>query len=143
MDLNDKLKEYVETTSVSMEDVLDVLQGKELDLQELLLTGVTIAKSKRPIAPEIMGEIIAKLAHRLIDMEERMKRSGAPSTVTAPPSRFPPKATVPVPEGVTVPNCPGCGKRMILRANRATGSRFFGCQDYPACKKSIPYDEAK
>lgn len=33
-----------------------------------------------------------------------------------------------------VPCCPLCKKPMIYRTARATGDRFWGCQQYPHCK---------
>ena len=30
--------------------------------------------------------------------------------------------------------CPECGGPMTSRKNRTTGQRFWGCNDYPACK---------
>lgn len=30
--------------------------------------------------------------------------------------------------------CPRCGKSMVSRTNRSTGSAFLGCSGYPACK---------
>ncbi len=29
--------------------------------------------------------------------------------------------------------CPDCGSTMVERTNRATGSTFFGCSDFPDC----------
>jgi restriction system protein len=39
------------------------------------------------------------------------------------------------------PQCPRCGKEMILRTARRgsqAGSRFWGCPSYPACKGTLP-----
>ena len=44
-------------------------------------------------------------------------------------------------QGPTAPRCPRCGKEMILRTARRgnqAGSRFWGCQGYPACKGTLP-----
>lgn len=30
--------------------------------------------------------------------------------------------------------CPDCGGPMVSRANKGTGQRFWGCQDYPKCR---------
>lgn len=30
--------------------------------------------------------------------------------------------------------CPRCGKKMILRTNRSSGEKFWGCSGYPECK---------
>lgn len=30
--------------------------------------------------------------------------------------------------------CPECGRPMILRTNRRTQERFFGCSTFPACR---------
>lgn len=32
------------------------------------------------------------------------------------------------------PHCPYCGKQMVLRTNRKTGDRFYGCSAYPTCR---------
>lgn len=34
----------------------------------------------------------------------------------------------------TEPDCPECGEPMIRRTNRATGTEFWGCPDYPKCQ---------
>jgi restriction system protein len=39
------------------------------------------------------------------------------------------------------PQCPRCGKEMILRTARRgnqAGSKFWGCQSYPSCKGTLP-----
>jgi restriction system protein len=41
----------------------------------------------------------------------------------------------------TPPQCPRCGKEMVLRTARRgnqAGSKFWGCQGYPACKGTLP-----
>jgi ssDNA-binding Zn-finger/Zn-ribbon topoisomerase 1 len=43
----------------------------------------------------------------------------------------------------TVPNCPVCGKMMVLRINRDstyTGKKYYGCMDSPKCNGIIPLD---
>lgn len=35
------------------------------------------------------------------------------------------------PQNVT---CPECGGPMLSRANRSSGQRFWGCNDYPQCR---------
>lgn len=35
------------------------------------------------------------------------------------------------------PTCASCGVKMVERANRQTGSRFWGCTNYPRCKSKI------
>lgn len=37
----------------------------------------------------------------------------------------------------SIPNCPYCGKQMVLRKNRKTGKHFYGCSTYPNCKGTI------
>jgi restriction system protein len=41
----------------------------------------------------------------------------------------------------TPPQCPRCGKEMIVRTARRgnqAGSKFWGCPSYPACKSTLP-----
>ncbi len=41
----------------------------------------------------------------------------------------------------TSPQCPRCGKEMVLRTARRgnqAGSKFWGCQSYPSCKGTLP-----
>ncbi len=40
----------------------------------------------------------------------------------------------PVSMDSTAPSCPRCGSFMVLRTSRKDGSRFWGCNTYPACK---------
>lgn len=35
------------------------------------------------------------------------------------------------------PTCASCGIKMVERTNRQTGSRFWGCTNYPRCKSKI------
>ena len=47
-----------------------------------------------------------------------------------------------VPEPAEVPACPECGKPMVLRTARHganTGSQFWGCSAYPACKGTLKF----
>lgn len=43
----------------------------------------------------------------------------------------------------TVPNCPICGKMMVLRINRDStysGKKYYGCMDSPKCAGLVPLD---
>lgn len=43
----------------------------------------------------------------------------------------------------TVPNCPICGKMMVLRIHRDStysGKKYYGCMDSPRCAGIIPID---
>ncbi len=37
--------------------------------------------------------------------------------------------------------CPECGEDMVIRKNRKTGERFYGCPMYPQCDGTRPIDE--
>lgn len=37
--------------------------------------------------------------------------------------------------------CPNCGSFMILRVNKTTQQKFWGCSNFPKCKGTLPYDE--
>ncbi len=42
----------------------------------------------------------------------------------------------------TIPVCPKCGVRMVLRTARQgtqAGKQFYGCPNYPKCREVIPY----
>lgn len=34
------------------------------------------------------------------------------------------------------PHCPDCGAKMVLRARRSDGKRFWGCFNFPECRGS-------
>jgi predicted RNA-binding Zn-ribbon protein involved in translation (DUF1610 family) len=38
----------------------------------------------------------------------------------------------------TNPNCPRCGKIMIVKTNRSDGSKFYGCPSFPSCRGTRP-----
>ncbi len=43
----------------------------------------------------------------------------------------------------TVPNCPTCGKMMVLRIHRNgenSGKKYYGCMDSPRCVGVVPID---
>jgi hypothetical protein len=43
----------------------------------------------------------------------------------------------------TVPNCPVCGKMMVLRMHRTgerSGKKYYGCMDNPHCAGVVPID---
>lgn len=43
----------------------------------------------------------------------------------------------------TVPNCPVCGKMMVLRIHRTgedSGKKYYGCIDSPRCIGAVPID---
>jgi restriction system protein len=37
----------------------------------------------------------------------------------------------------TTPTCPNCDKKMLKRANKTSGSEFWGCINYPMCKNTL------
>jgi ssDNA-binding Zn-finger/Zn-ribbon topoisomerase 1 len=48
-----------------------------------------------------------------------------------------------LPDGkVTEKVCPECGGRLVVRTNKATGSQFLGCANYPECRRAEPIPEA-
>lgn len=49
-------------------------------------------------------------------------------------------SAVSIKEGV--PNCPYCGKPMVMRKNRRSGDLFYGCPEYPTCKGIIRISSA-
>lgn len=58
---------------------------------------------------------------------ERERRRGDPSDQSGPAD--------------PIPNCPQCGKAMVLRtakSGRNAGKQFWGCSAYPECKGSAP-----
>lgn len=69
---------------------------------------------------------------------------------TAPPVRAPAARTgptvvpspAPAPAHVASPACPKCSGPMVRRANRQTGSAFWGCTGYPRCRGTRAADEA-
>ena len=38
--------------------------------------------------------------------------------------------------------CPDCGRPLVERTNRATGTSFLGCPRWPECKHTEPLPEA-
>ena len=40
---------------------------------------------------------------------------------------------------IECPNCPECGKKMVIRHSRFGG--FFGCSQNPKCKMTLSMDE--
>lgn len=43
----------------------------------------------------------------------------------------------------SVPQCPACGKMMVLRIHRhgeQSGKKYYGCMDSPRCKGIVPID---
>lgn len=40
------------------------------------------------------------------------------------------------------PTCASCGTKMVEREARQTGSRFWGCAQYPRCKSTLPMRSA-
>ena len=36
-----------------------------------------------------------------------------------------------------VPTCDECGAQMVLRTNRSTQEKFWGCSQYPNCKFTL------
>jgi restriction system protein len=50
-------------------------------------------------------------------------------------------AFAPAPAKAAAPACPGCGKPMVERAAKKgtmVGQTFWGCQDYPRCRRIVP-----
>lgn len=56
-------------------------------------------------------------------------------------ARMEASAAIPEAEEPAAPNCPDCGRQMVLRtATRGpnTGNQFWGCSDYPRCRGIRP-----
>ncbi len=50
-------------------------------------------------------------------------------------------AFIPASVRSVVPDCPGCGKPMVERRAKKgslAGRAFWGCQDYPRCRRIVP-----
>lgn len=59
------------------------------------------------------------------------------------PGASPQATPAPVRSGVEAPDCPACGKPMLLRtAQRSanSGKKFWGCSVYPSCRGIVPTD---
>jgi Protein of unknown function (DUF2726) len=44
----------------------------------------------------------------------------------------------------SIPNCPVCGKMMVLRIHRtgkSSGKKYYGCMDSPRCRGVVPIDK--
>lgn len=39
-------------------------------------------------------------------------------------------------DNLNSPKCPRCGKGMVIRSNKKTGDKFYGCQSFPKCRGS-------
>jgi restriction system protein len=67
-------------------------------------------------------------------------RSVQPAKVTKPEATPQPTASTPQP-----PGCPACGTGMVLRTARKgsnSGSQFWGCPKYPACRGTRPHSNS-
>lgn len=63
-----------------------------------------------------------------------MIREAQTDDLAPPRQRVEPVASISTGASPSVPDCPRCGKPMVERTNRITGSAFWGCAAYPACK---------
>ena len=77
----------------------------------------------------------------LIGMVRSVQESGGRRSTDDSTAR--PQGAGRTPEASTIPSCPKCGGPMVLRtATRgpSAGSKFYGCQKYPACRgiRNIP-----
>lgn len=63
-----------------------------------------------------------------------MIREVKTADVALPHQRGEPVVGVSASQPTTVPECPRCRKSMVERANGKTGSVFWGCSGYPACR---------
>jgi ssDNA-binding Zn-finger/Zn-ribbon topoisomerase 1 len=39
-------------------------------------------------------------------------------------------------------SCPDCGRDLVIRTNKATGTDFLACPGYPSCRHTEPLPEA-
>jgi len=62
--------------------------------------------------------------------------SDTASTSVPPPvhARIEPVLHASITSEPPAPDCPRCGEGMVERTNRFTGTRFWGCAGYPACR---------
>ncbi len=48
------------------------------------------------------------------------------------------KNAKPLPEEEVTQPCPKCGAKLVRRASKKTGKKFYGCSDYPKCDFAAP-----
>ena len=118
----------------------------KLDGEISTARGIT---SERP-APVDTGEVCPKCGHKLVYRQGRYGRFKACSNFPRCKYTANEKAVSETVENKTEVkpatvllkyNCPKCGKPLVKRVNSKTGSIFYSCSGYPACKNCISEEQ--
>ena len=78
--------------------------------------------------PKIKASQVDELAEAIVEWQGTLSRNQIDSHVSNLK-----KHHSAVREG-DAPACPYCGGRMVLRTRKKDGSKFYGCESYPACR---------
>ena len=140
--LSDYFKEIVDTGfTADMEDRLDEVEVKALNWKEIVRDFYATLSEELEVADKAIEKV--KLEDRVTD--QKCELCGRPMVIKSGRfgeflacSGYPEcKNTKPIVQktGVT---CPDCGGDIIARRGRS-GRLFYGCSNYPACKKVFWY----
>ena len=123
--------EVVDTAfTARLEDELDAVAAGALGWRDLLARFYArLATSLAAAAGAAKVEVPAEAAPAASPAKRASPRRAAPKR-PAGQRRSPPK-----PVGKA---CPRCGKPLVERTQRATGTAFLGCSGYPGCRYTAP-----
>ncbi len=110
----------------TMDDFYEGFQ-KTLEKAEKSLDGVRVK-----VPDEVTDVICEKCGRNMVIKSSRFGK------FLACPGYPECKNTKPVPEDEVKEPCPKCGGKLIRRASKKTGKKFYGCSNYPACDFAAP-----
>lgn len=114
-------------------EMLGLLAHHGADAVKIVCTGVFTADA----ATFARGKPIELLDGPAVLELVRSVQISAASTIPRP-APLPARPPVTQPGSVAEPSaCPKCGSSMVLRSNRTSGQRFWGCATFPKCRGVI------
>jgi restriction system protein len=124
----------------TLRDLYGAMQDFNADRAYLVTTGKLTGPARRWIAGKPIeiweGDYLVRLSSQsgTAQIESEAPPAATPETInkTSTGSASSPSPVVPV--GAKQPQCPKCGREMLVRTNRKSGEPFLGCSGYPSCR---------
>ena len=130
--------------TAGMESNLDQVEAGKLNWIDTLNAfysdfSATIEKAERSLdgqrvkVPEVESDVVCEKCGR-----KMVVKTGRFGKFLACPGYPECKNTKPIPEDEVKQPCPKCGGKLVRRASKKTGKKFYGCSNYPECDFAAP-----
>ncbi len=114
-------------------DWVDTMQEFYGDFEKTLSSAEDSLNGVRVKVPDVETDVVCDKCGR-----NMVVKSGRFGKFLACPGYPECKNTKPMPEDEVTQPCPKCGSKLLKRASKKTGKKFYGCSNYPQCDFAAP-----